>query len=254
MNRDYSKYIGEENKNKHGTVMKIIEFKNTNNITIQFQDEHKHTKQTTYSNFKKGVIKNPYDKTIYGVAYTGEGIHKLSLGTNKNTIEYKTWHNMLGRCFIPKRQRGAYEGCIVCDEWLNFQNYAQWYKDNYYEVRNERMEIDKDILHKGNKIYSPEICVFIPQRINLLLINRKNYRGKTLLGTSRKDSGTFSANAVGSDEKSCYLGTFPTEIEAFNAYKEFRENVFVEVAEEYKNEIPDSVYQALIHRKIDITD
>ena len=254
MERDYSEHIGEENKNKHGTVMKIIEFNKTDDITIEFQDEHKYTKQTTYNNFKKGVIKNPYDKTIYGVAYTGVGVHKLSSATNKNTVEYKTWHNMLGRCFIPKRMRGSYEGCTVCDEWLNFQNYAQWYKDNYYEVGNERMEIDKDILQKGNKIYSPEICVFVPQRINLLLINRRNYRGKTLLGTTRNKSGTFSANTVGSDEKSYRLGNFPTEIEAFNTYKEFRENVFKEVAENYKDKIPDSVYQALIHRKIDITD
>lgn len=253
MNRDYSKYIGEENKNKHGTVMKIIEFNKMDDITIEFQDEYKYTKKTTYSNFLRGVIKNPYDKTIYGIAYTGVGKWKIS-ENNKLLIEYKTWHNMLGRCFIPKRQRGAYEKCICCDEWLNYQNYAQWYNDNYYEVDNERMEIDKDILYKGNKIYSPENCVFVPQRINLLLINRKNYRGKTLLGTRNNNNGTFSAHTVGIDEKSCYLGSFPTEIEAFNAYKEFRENVFVEVAEDYKNEIPDSVYQALIHRKIDITD
>lgn len=254
MIRDYSKYIGEENKNKHGTIMKIIDCNNKSDITIEFQDEHKYTKQTTYNNFLKGVIKNPYDKTIYGVAYTGDGVHKLSLGTNINTIEYKTWHNMLGRCFIPKRMRGSYEGITCCKEWLNFQNYAQWYKDNYYEVKGQRMEIDKDILVKGNKIYSPEFCVFIPQRINLLLINRKNYRGKTLLGTTHNESGSFSANAVGSDEKSYHLGTFSTEIKAFNVYKEFRENVFKKVAEEYKGEIPDSVYQALINRKIDITD
>ena len=253
MNRDYSEHIGEENKNKHGTVMKIIEFNNTNDIIIEFQDEYKITKNTTYGNFQRGVIKNPYDKTIYDVAYTGDGIHKISIN-NKLTIEYKTWHNMLGRCFIPKRMRGSYEGVTCCEEWLNFQNYAQWYKDNYYEVDNERMEIDKDILIKGNKIYSPEYCVFLPQRINLLLINRRNYRGETLLGTQRNKSGTFSANAVGSNEKSYSLGSFSTEIEAFNAYKEFRENVFKEVAEKYKDKIPYKAYQALIHRTIDITD
>ena len=129
MNRDYSKHIGEENKNKHGTTMKIIEFNKTDDITIEFQDKHKYTKQTTYSNFLRGVIKNPYDKTIYDIAYTGDGIHKISLGTNKLTIEYKTWHNMLGRCFIPKRMRGSYEGVTCCKEWLNFQNYTLWYRD-----------------------------------------------------------------------------------------------------------------------------
>lgn len=255
MKRDYSEHIGEQNVNKNGTAMTILEFKNNNNIKIQFEDEYKYIKETTYSNFVRGVIKNPYDKTICGVACTGDGIHKISV-KNKLTIEYKTWHNMIGRCFVPQwqKQQKTYVDCTVCDEWLNFQNFAQWYTENWYEIEGERLCLDKDLLYKDNKIYSPTNCVFIPYRINLLLINRKNCRGDTLLGTTRNRNGTFSADGVDADEKSHHLGTFPTEIQAFNAYKYFRENVFKEVAEEYKGRIPDSAYQALIHRKIDITD
>jgi hypothetical protein len=82
--------------------MKIIEFKNTNNIIIQFEDEHKYTKQTTYGNFLRGVIKNPYDKTICGVAYTGEGIHKISLGTKHLPIILCQVLYSIVFLFVPK--------------------------------------------------------------------------------------------------------------------------------------------------------
>ena len=53
--------------------MKIIEYVNSDNVTIKFLDEHGFEKNTTYSNFKNGCIKNPYDKIIFGVGYLGEG-------------------------------------------------------------------------------------------------------------------------------------------------------------------------------------
>lgn len=255
MKRDYSEHIGKQNVNKNGTTMTIIEYTNNNDIKIQFEDEHKYTKKTTYSNFVRGVIKNPYDKTICGVACTGDGIHKISV-KNKLTIEYKTWHNMIGRCFVPQwqKQQKTYVDCTVCDEWLNFQNFAQWYKDNWYEVEGERMELDKDILIKNNKIYSPETCVFVPKRMNLLIINRKNYRGDTPLGVGEANSGNFHVSTTDEYGKWNYLGTYYSEEEAFNTYKNFRENVFKKVANIYKDKIPLNLYNALYNRKIEITD
>ena len=49
-----------------------------------------------------------------------------------------------------------------------FQEYGQWFDDNYYEIKGERMALDKDILVKHNKIYSPETCIFVPQTINCM--------------------------------------------------------------------------------------
>lgn len=255
MKRDYSEHIGKQNVNKNGTTMTIIEFKNAEHIKIQFEDEHKYTKDTTYSNFARGVIKNPYDKTICGVAFTGDGIHKISI-KNKLTIEYKTWHNMIGRCFVPQwqKQQKTYVDCTVCNEWLNFQNFAQWYKDNWYEVEGERMELDKDILIKNNKIYSPETCCFVPKRMNLLIINRKNYRGDTPLGVRDTDNGSFHVTTNDEYGKLNYLGTYHSEKLAFNTYKNFRENVYKKVANIYKDRIPLNLYNALYNRKIEITD
>lgn len=77
---------------------------------------------------------------------------------------------MLNRCCSGKlhKRESTYINCKVCDEWLNFQNFSEWFKNNYYEVEGQRMELDKDILNKGNKIYSPNTCIFVPHNINNL--------------------------------------------------------------------------------------
>lgn len=92
---------------------------------------------------------------------------------------------MLERCYSARYQerKPTYKGCSVCDEWLNYQNFAKWYDDNYYEIKGEIMCLDKDILVKGNKIYSPENCVFVPNYINVLFarIGCKNKESKEQL-------------------------------------------------------------------------
>ena len=44
----------------------------------------------TYSNFKSGVIKNPYDKTVFGVGYVGVGEYKTK-ENGRFTIYYQQW-------------------------------------------------------------------------------------------------------------------------------------------------------------------
>jgi hypothetical protein len=256
MIRDYSKYIGEQNKNKNGTIMTIIEFNKTDNITIQFEDEYKFIKKTTYVNFTRGHVKNPYDKTIYGVACIGYGRWKVCDKKGIASQPYSIWHSIISRCYTEYKQnlQPTYIDCSVSKEWLNFQNFADWFEENWYQVDNEKMELDKDILYKGNKIYSAETCIFVPKRINLLLINRKNYRGKTPLGVRQNGFGSFYASSNDENGSMKRLGTYPTKEKAFEIYKNFRENVFKKVADNFKGKIPDRLYDALHNRKIEITD
>ena len=118
--------------------------------------------------FKNGLIKNPYDKNVFGMGYIGEGKY------NKKDYEkiYNTWSDMLRRCYEPYfiNKNLAYIDCYVHDEWHNFQNFAKWYEENYYEIKEQRMCLDKDILNKGNKIYSSETCLIVPQVINQLFV------------------------------------------------------------------------------------
>lgn len=108
-----------------------------------------------------------YDKSAYGVGYIGEGAYKISF---KRVFypHYIYWRTMMKRCYSDHfhTQFPTYKDCSVVKDWHNFQNFAKWYDENYYEIGEEMMHLDKDILVKGNKVYSPETCVFVPQSIN----------------------------------------------------------------------------------------
>ena len=130
--------------------------------------------------------------------------------------------------------------------------------DNYYEIDGQRMCIDKDILIKGNKKYSPQTCLVVPNNINVLFTKSDKTRGKCLLGVDfRKGSGKYRARcSVETDNgyKNITLGFYETELEAFNVYKNFKENHIKEIADKYKNQIPIQLYNALYNYKVEITD
>ena len=91
---------GEENYNTFRTLMKIIEYKDATNMVVEFQDEYKTKVHTRYGDFKKGRVKNPYDKTVHGVGYLGEGKYKSS-ENGKLTKVYIIWVSMIQRCYDP---------------------------------------------------------------------------------------------------------------------------------------------------------
>lgn len=245
--------VGETNTNKYGSKMTIAEYYDVHNILVLFENGYK--KKTTYNEFKKGSVRNPYDKTFYGIGYLGEGNYKTSI-SGEHTLEYDRWRAMLSRCYNEKEKEvnKSYEGCTVCEEWLNFQNFAKWYSENYYEVEGQRMHLDKDILHKGNKIYSPENCFIVPERINILFVKNKNKRGDYPIGVHYdKKYETFVAGY--NTFKTCVsLGWFNNPIEGFNAYKKGKEAYIKEVAEEYKDKIPEQLYIAMMNYIVEITD
>jgi hypothetical protein len=206
-----------------------------------------------YYDFIGGCLVNPYDKTINGVGYLGKGIYKYFA----NSRQYSTWSNMIKRCYSEKQHevRPTYIGCTVCEEWHNFQNFAKWYDKNIYSLTNEIMNLDKDILIKGNKIYSPENCVFAPIRINSLFIQSKSKRGIYPIGVSfHKRDKKFRSQCHDESDSQHFLGSFPTPEEAFSAYKTYKENLIKQIAEEYKPLIPNNLYTAMINYQVEITD
>ena len=82
--------IGEVSYTKYGTKAIIIQYFGRNDIVIRFEDGFQHTCHTTYHRFKNGNIKNPYDKTVYGIGYVGVGKYKTQIN-GVNTKEYNCW-------------------------------------------------------------------------------------------------------------------------------------------------------------------
>ncbi|MDD3173373.1 MAG: AP2 domain-containing protein [Herbinix sp.] len=180
-----------------------------------------------------------YDKSIYD-----ESIRQSDI--------FKRWYDMHYRCYSVKlhERYPSYIGCSAFDEWKDFGNYYEWHKENHYEIEGQKMDLDKDILVKGNKIYSPETCIFVPHEINTMFINGKKNRGEYPVGVSWDNS----KNRFRAQVKSKKLGTFKTAEQAFAAYKAEKEKQIKELAKKYKGLIPDRLYDAMVHWKIEITD
>lgn len=207
------------------------------------------------------MVGKEYLPSIYGVGYIGKGKYKSSI-KKKRTRCYSIWANMLQRCYDPYyiNKRLTYKDVFVCEEWLCFQNFAEWYYKNVYNCNNERMCLDKDILVKGNKLYSPETCILVPERINMLFVKCDNIRGQYPIGVhyNKKDNRLQVRCRIYKNNKSerIYLGQFPLNrpFQAFTCYKNFKENYIKQVADEYKDLIPAKLYDALYKWEVEIND
>ena len=164
------------------------------------------------------------------------------------------WENILTRCYGEGEQRRhpTYCGCSVCEEWMTFSNFEKWFNENY----REGYEIEKDIIVKGNRVYSPETCCFVPRRINILLTNRRRFRGALPIGVTLSESGMRYRASYDRDGKSTLIGYYGSSEEAFYAYKKAKECYIKEVAQEYfeKGLITERVRDALFCYEVEISD
>lgn len=245
---------GEESFNNFGSVMVITRYKNRNDIDVYFPKYDWTYKHANYDNYKSGRIKCPYEPRVYGVGFIGEGDY-MSGTTGKQTKSYKTWIHMLERCYdnIHSYKFPTYENCYVCDEWLNYQNFACWFDDNYYEIEGEVMCLDKDILSKGNKVYSPNTCVFVTRGINNLFTKNDKCRTNLPVGVY-EHNGKYRVICSNGKNKLIELGIYETIENAFNKYKEFKEQVIKQIADEYINDIPMTLYKAMYNYIVEIND
>lgn len=237
--------LGETNTNKYGTVMKIIEYNKSSDIVVEFQDGHKAKVHTTYTNFTRSQVRNPYDKTVYDVGYLGEGKYKVYIDQEHLEPVYNVWRTLLGRVCTEKHRKRfpAYADCKVCDEWLCYQNFAEWWNENMYYIDNERMHIDKDIKYSDNKIYSPDTCIIVPQSINEIFHSsgRKTKDADLPYTIRRVAKGRYSV---------CYkaesLGVYDTVEECLEKYIEAKRKHIRQKVKEMENDMPDKVKQVLL--------
>ena len=136
---------------------------------------------------------------------------------------YGKWQQMFRRCYEEWYQdlHPTYKGCSVCPEWMLFSNFKSWAESKEWQGR----DLDKDFLSEGNKVYSPETCILIPQDINKFLTIRTNDRGANPLGVTHNVKGAkkpYRAQANDYSGKRCGIGTFYTEMEAHMAYLRFK--------------------------------
>lgn len=154
----------------HGDF-KIIKYISYKNVEIEFLKTGYRT-TTQCELIRIGNIKDYLSPSVYGVGYIGIGSHKSRVN-NIISYKYSVWASMIQRCYCPKSLKihPTYIGCTVCKEWHNFQNFADWFDKNY----TEGFELDKDIIVKGNKWYSPLTCKFVSVTDNVVEAHAKHY-------------------------------------------------------------------------------
>lgn len=243
--------VGEVSYTKYGTPAVIKEYINYGKVLVQFQDKYKYEYWTSYGNFKKGMLTNPYEPRVKnGIGFIGVGKYN----SKEHKLAYHKWKGMLQRCTNPMdcKNTESYYDCEVCEAWYNFQNFAEWFYDSLYPC-DETVCVDKDILVHGNKLYSPETCLLVPERINLLFVKEYKRRGSLPIGV-QKCKGDKYISVVSTYPSYIYLGVFDSIEETFATYKRVKENYIREVAESYKSILPQHVYEAIINYRIEMTD
>ena len=241
--------LGERYLTNEGCWAVIIEYISNRNCTIKFEETGNIVKNIGYNHVKKGNIRNPFHKSIFGVGYNGVGKYIISIN-GKRTKAAQTWKGILERCYSDEKQEKypSYKNVDVFKEWHNYQNFAKWFEENYIED----FHLDKDILSKNNKIYSPETCAFVPREINALFSNKIINKGIYPTGVSKIGS-SFKAN-INKNNIRVHLGIFKTPEEAGKAYVVAKELWIKEVADKWKPYIKPNVYQAMYTYKVEITD
>ena len=135
---------------------------------------------------------------------------------------------------------------------MDFQYFVQWCQSQI-GYGSKGYHLDKDILSVGNKCYSESTCCFVPREINNLLLRRNSTRGNYPIGVNRRHD-KFIAQCNNGTGNKIYLGAYCTVIEAFEAYKLFKEQLMRQKAADYREQIDPRVYEALRYYSVCITD
>lgn len=181
----------------------------------------------------------------------GVGVTDIKTNTDEQTSRaYESWRRMLSRCYSPAvhERRPNYIGCTVVHEWTIFSKFKKWYDENF----KEGFHLDKDILVQNNKVYCPQYCRFIPAELNTL-VGKKLCFGNLQGVSFDKESGKYKAH-IRRNGKKDLIGRYDTQLEAFRAYKEAKEEYVKSVAFKYKEQgdIDIDVFNAIINYSVEV--
>lgn len=209
---------GEKFISNEGYEFVIIQYYGCHDLYIRFLDGNNAIIHTGYENCRRGNVKNPYHKSVYGVGYLGllpDGSKPPVKVNGTLTKEYRIWNSMIGRCYDEKSliKNPTYEECTVCDRWLCYANFLQdihLIEGHELLQTNDRITLDKDIKGNNSKIYSLETCCFCTQSDN----SKERYKR---CGNPNNNSKKVYGISIETGEKT----------EPFNTIKEAQETLKV---------------------------
>ena len=243
---------GDVFKTKSYGDLIVTKYVNSKAVCVKFVVTGYET-TTKASNVIAGSVKDRLLPTVHGIGITGDSQVRVD---GKHTKEYRLWNNMLKRCYSVgcQKVRPTYIDCSVSENFRYLQYFKEWCNNqigfNSVDEKGKPFALDKDILVKGNRVYNEDVCVFVPQEVNLLFTKRDKSRGEYPIGVSfHKSRGMLTATL-----NNKYLGYFNTAEQAFQVYKTAKEAYIKEVANKWKDKIDPRAYEALMKWNVDITE
>ena len=243
---------GDVFKTKSYGDLIVTKYVNSKAVCVKFVATGYET-TTKASNVIAGSVKDRLLPTVHGIGITGDSQVRVD---GKHTKEYRLWNNMLKRCYSVgcQKVRPTYIDCSVSENFRYLQYFKEWCNNqigfNSVDEKGKPFALDKDILVKGNRVYNEDVCVFVPQEVNLLFTKRDKSRGEYPIGVSfHKSRGMLTATL-----NNKYLGYFNTAEQAFQVYKTAKEAYIKEVANKWKGKIDPKVYEALMNYEVHIDD
>lgn len=237
---------GDLFRTNEGCDALVVEYNGASNIIVEFQDSHKHKMRVEASQLRSGQVKNPYFPSVHKTGYVGVGKYARYF-LSRPTREYIAWVNMLMRGYSEsyKEKYPTYSEVTVCEEWHNYQVFAEWYVN--HEFYDNGYDLDKDILVRGNKVYSPEFCTLVPCEINNLTLDSGSIRGDSPVGVSWNKSRSKYSAYLKIDSRCEYLGLFTFAEDASRAYVKAKEQYVKITASKWRGKIEEKVYHALMN-------
>lgn len=234
----------------------IVKYIDHRNVHVKFINTGYQTISRA-DHIRNGEVKDRTFPSVHGVGILGDEPTTIK---GKRVKEHSLWCGMLKRCYHinSSKEHPTYKDCTVSDNFKYYPYFKGWCNHqigfNSKDECGKPFELDKDILVKGNKVYSEDVCVFVPREINALLLKSDAGRGKYLIGVCYHKGSKKFASMFNKLRKLSHLGHFDTELDAFYAYKKAKEAYIKEVAEKWKDQIDPRVYEALMKYQVEITD
>lgn len=253
--------IGHKFKTNSGWSGEVVEYKNSSNVTILWQDGSKFV--ASWGDIIKGGIKPLCQPSVAGVGYFGVGRfipRSYSLINGKEYYDetvYQYWQRMINRVYseheLNRPSGESYKEASVCDEWHNFQNFAEWalLQSNVgsKDSKGNIYHLDKDIVKFGNKVYSPDYCVFVPNVINAFFSDKEvgssGFSGVGVIKPRAENHKVGYVSEVDHLGNWKYLGFFDTPEEAFVEYKKAKEAVAKELISQWDGVVDSRVIESL---------
>lgn len=234
--------VGEVVVARGGGIAEIIEYKSSKDVLVMFKDTG-FTLNTNYKQFKKGGMVDRLTPTVYGFGIIGNCT--ITENGKLNRV-YEVWKNMIMRCYCEKKKGlKRYSDVTVSEEFRRLSDFKVWCEEQV-GFNNEGWQLDKDILVRGNKVYSKNACCFVPPEINYLVCDHNGRGTRGLPVGVDSCGGKYVARIrVGSGETK-RIGGFSTPDDAHKAYKYHKEQHIKHITTLWRGSLSKDVYDALM--------